>query len=172
VRRLFNLQKWPSLKINCMIRSFKYFILLFGSLFGFFFHATAQTSVHDVRGSGRVVPLISEPAPKLIVEPPLKDLLQLGKVIIQYHTENIRILSVLGQTAVDVSPRIGHLHITVDNAPWHWAHTTIDPLIVVGLTEGSHRILIELADPAHNVIDSKTVTFTIPSSKDSNMSHH
>jgi hypothetical protein len=155
-----------------MLRSNKYFIFLFGSLFGLAFHATAQTSAPDVRGSGRVVPLISEPAAKLIVDPPLKDLLQLGKVIIQYHTENLRIVSVFGEAAVNVSPRLGHLHITVDNAPWHWAHASNDPIIIVGLKEGSHRILIELADPAHNVIDSNTVTFTIPQLKGSSEHHH
>ena len=35
-------------------------------------------------------------------------------------------------------------------------------VVVVGLAPGPHRILFELADPTHRVIDSKTVHFTIP----------
>jgi len=37
-----------------------------------------------------------------------------------------------------------------------------EPLIIQGLTPGLHRILIELADPTHRVIDSKTVSVEIP----------
>jgi hypothetical protein len=37
-----------------------------------------------------------------------------------------------------------------------------EPLIIQGLTPGPHRVLIDLADPTHLVIDSKTVSFEIP----------
>jgi hypothetical protein len=33
---------------------------------------------------------------------------------------------------------------------------------VVGLKPGPHRVLIELADPTHRVIDSKVVSFDVP----------
>jgi hypothetical protein len=35
-------------------------------------------------------------------------------------------------------------------------------VIVVGLKPGPHKVLFELADPTHRVIDSKTVGFEIP----------
>jgi hypothetical protein len=37
-----------------------------------------------------------------------------------------------------------------------------EPLIIQGLTPGPHRVLIELADPTHRMIDSKTVSLEIP----------
>jgi hypothetical protein len=98
--------------------------------------------------------------------------LQSGKVVILYHTENLRIVSVFGQAALGISPRVGHIHITVDDAPWHWADTSNEPIIIVGLKEGSHRILVELADPTHKVIDSKTVTFIVPGLKQADKHHH
>jgi len=35
-------------------------------------------------------------------------------------------------------------------------------VIVVGLPPGPHKVLFELADPTHRVIDSKTISFEIP----------
>ena len=32
----------------------------------------------------------------------------------------MRIVPVFGKGALDVSPRIGHVHISVDDAPWHF----------------------------------------------------
>ena len=68
-----------------------------------------------------VVPIDNEPAPKLIVEPPLPGPLAKGVVFIPYRVENLRILPVGGAAARNVSPRVGHLHITVDDLPWQWA---------------------------------------------------
>jgi hypothetical protein len=56
-----------------------------------------------------------QPAAKLIVEPPAPELLAKGLVSIQYRTENVHILPVFGPAALAISPRIGHLHITVDD---------------------------------------------------------
>lgn len=109
-----------------------------------------------------VTPLESEPAPKLIVYPPLAEALARGVVIIQHRTENTRILPVFGKNALDVSPRLGHLHVTVDDRPGTWAHTSGDPIIVVGLTPGAHKILVEIADPNHNILARETVAFTVP----------
>jgi hypothetical protein len=75
------------------------------------------------------------------------------------------VLPVFGEGALDVSPRIGHIHITVDDAPWHFVDTSGETLILVGLEPGSHKVLIELADPTHKVITSETVTFTMPDLK-------
>jgi hypothetical protein len=37
-----------------------------------------------------------------------------------------------------------------------------EPLIIQGLAPGPHRVLIELADPTHHVIDAQTVNLVIP----------
>ena len=124
--------------------------------------ASAQ-SAKDVVGATPWEPLEHEPAAKLVVDPPLAEPLSRGAAVIQYRTENFRILPVLGTAAVNVTPRAGHLHVTVDDLPWHWAdagdsHT----VIVVGLPPGPHKILIELADPLHRVITGQTVRFVVP----------
>ncbi|WP_245616828.1 DUF6130 family protein [Amycolatopsis taiwanensis] len=81
---------------------------------------------------------------------------------IRYRAENLRIVSVYGPNALDVSPRIGHIHVTVDDAPWHWADGSGEPLIIQGLPAGPHRVWIGLADPTHKILDSKTVDFVVP----------
>jgi hypothetical protein len=72
------------------------------------------------------------------------------------------VISVFGAGALQVSPRIGHLHITVDDAPWHFVDASGDTVIIVGLLPGPHKILFELADPTHRVITRETVYFQIP----------
>jgi Family of unknown function (DUF6130) len=69
------------------------------------FTAMAQTA-RDIRGPAPVVPLASEPAPRIVIDPPLAGPLALGRVVIQYRAENLRIVPVFGPAAVDVSPRI------------------------------------------------------------------
>ncbi len=106
-------------------------------------------------------PSAQEPA-RLIVAPPLPDALARGLVVIQYRAENRRIVPVFGPAALAVVPRIGHLHVTIDRAPWHWVDASGEPLFIQGLLPGPHEVLIELADPTHHVIDGETVTFEIP----------
>ena len=109
------------------------------------------------------LPVANEPPPKLIVEPPIPHRLAKGAVLIPYRTENFRILPVFGPGALDVSPRAGHLHVTVDDLPWHWADASDDQtVVVVGLPPGPHKILLELARPDHTVISGQTVTFVVP----------
>ena len=124
-------------------------------------NAGPQTA-RDVRGPAAVIPLASEPPAKIVVDPPLPDALARGLVVIQYRTENLRIVPVFGPGALDVSPRIGHLHLTVDDGPWHWVDASGEPLIIQSLTPGPHRVLIELADPTHRVIDQAVVNVVIP----------
>jgi hypothetical protein len=123
--------------------------------------AFAQTA-KDVRGPSPLVAIENEPPAKLIVDPPLPEQLAMGLVFIQYRAENLRIVPVFGKGALDVSPRIGHVHLTVDDAPWHFVDASGETVIVVGLEPGPHKVLFELADPTHRVIDSKTVSFEIP----------
>jgi hypothetical protein len=109
-----------------------------------------------------ILPVQSEAAPKLTAFPPLAEPLARGVVIIQYQVENIRIMPIFGQKADDVSPRLGHLHVTVDDWQGTWAHTSQDPIIVVGLKPGPHKILLEVADPTHKILTSTTVSFLVP----------
>jgi hypothetical protein len=123
---------------------------------------SAAQSAKDIRGPSPLIAIENEPPPKLIVDPPLPGPLALGRVFIQYRTENLRVVPVFGKGALTVSPRIGHIHITVDESPWHFVDASGETIILVGLSPGSHKVLIELADPTHKVITSQTVAFTIP----------
>jgi hypothetical protein len=122
-------------------------------------------SAKDIRGPSPLVAIENEAPPKLIVDPPLAEPLALGRVFIQYRTENLRVVPVFGKGALDVSPRIGHVHISVDDAPWHFVDASGETIILVGLEPGPHKVLVELADPTHKVITSQTVKFIVPERK-------
>jgi len=128
--------------------------------------ASAQTA-RDVKGATELVALDSEPAVKLIVDSPIPEQLALGRVFIQYRTENLRILPVFNRTALAVSPRVGHLHVKVDDQSWPFVDTSNETLVLVGLPPGPHKVLLELADPTHRPIPnaSKVVEFTVPAPK-------
>jgi hypothetical protein len=131
---------------------------------GMLFVTTAfAQSATEVRMPSPLVAIGNEPAPKLIVEPPLPGPLARGAVLIPFRVENLRILPVLGAAARNLSPRVGHVHVTVDDLPWRWAHfDDTNTIVVNGLPPGQHKVLIELADPEHRVIIGQTVTFTVP----------
>ena len=121
-----------------------------------------DATARDIRGPAPVVPLKSEPPARLVVDPPIPEALAKGRVFIQYRAENLRIVQVFGPAALAVSPRIGHIHITVDDLPWHWADASGEQLILTGLPVGPHKILIELVNANHQTIDQKTVSFVVP----------
>lgn len=121
--------------------------------------------VADTDSPPAILSLESESAPRLIAYPPLSEPLAHGVVIIQFRTEYARIMPVFGKVAAEVSPRLGHLHVTVDDWKGTWAHTSEDPIILVGLTPGTHKVLLEVADPTHKIITSTTVSFTVPEKK-------
>ena len=125
----------------------------------------AAQSARDVRGPSPLIAIENEEPAKLIVDPPLPEPLSKGLVFIQYRTENLRVVPVFGKGALQVSPRIGHVHVTVDDAGWHFVDASGETIIVVGLKPGPHKVLIELADPTHRVITSETVKFRVPGSK-------
>jgi hypothetical protein len=139
-------------------------VIAVGSLVGG--KAYAQ-SAREVRGASPLVAIDDEAPAKLIVDPPLPEPLAMGRVFIQYRTENLRVIPVFGQGALTVSPRVGHIHITVDDAPWHFVDASGETIILVGLIPGPHRVLIELADPTHRVITSQTVKFVVPDNRHS-----
>jgi hypothetical protein len=125
--------------------------------------ATAQTA-RDVKGATPLVAIQNEAPAKLIVDPPIPEQLALGRVFIQYRTENLRILPVFGKAALEVSPRIGHLHYYVDDQAWPTVDTSGETVVFVGLPPGPHKVRLELADTIHRPIPncSTVVEFTVP----------
>jgi hypothetical protein len=136
-----------------------------------FAHGSTPTA-REVRGASPYVSIEGEAAPKLIVDPPLAKGLMLGVFWAQYRVENLHIAPVFGAGALEVSPRVGHLHITVDDLPWWWADASDSKTVdIAGLPPGRHKVTISLVDANHNVFPGQVVTvpFTIP---DSAPSHH
>jgi hypothetical protein len=121
----------------------------------------AQTA-GEVRGAAAVEPLQNEPAAKIIVDPPLAEPLSRGRVVIQYRTEHLHIVPVFGPAALAVSPRVGHIHVTVDDASWVWADASDEPVVLNGLSPGPHTIRLELETANHQRLDQGAVTFTVP----------
>jgi hypothetical protein len=131
--------------------------------------ASAQTA-KDVKGPTPLVAIQNEPPAKLIVDPPIPEQLALGRVFIQYRTENLRILPVFGKAALEVSPRVGHLHYYVDDQSWPIVDTSGETVVLVGLQPGPHKVRLDLADAVHRPIPgaSQTVEFTVPAPKSQN----
>lgn len=125
--------------------------------------ASAQTA-REVKGATPLVAIPNEPPPKLIVDPPIPEQLALGRVFIQYRTENLRILPVFGAAALTVSPRVGHMHIVVDDATWPIVDTNGETFVGVGMRPGPHKVVFQLADTLHRPIPgtAQTVTFVVP----------
>ena len=115
-----------------------------------------------VLGPAAIVALTApQPPARLIVDPPLPGPLSEDRVYIQYRAVNLRILPVFGPKALEVSPRIGHINVVVDEAPWHWADASGEVLIIVGLPPGPHKVEITLANANHQPLDCATVSFTL-----------
>jgi hypothetical protein len=103
----------------------------------------AQTA-RDIRGPAAVVPLATEPAPRIVIDPPIADWLAQGRVVIQYRAENLRIVPVFGPNALEVADASG------------------EPLIINCLPPGPHKVLIELVNANHQPLERGVVTFVIP----------
>jgi hypothetical protein len=135
----------------------------------------ASPSAREVRGASPYVAIENEPAPKLFVDPPLAAGLSQGVFWAQYRVENLRIAPVFGAGALQASPRIGHLHITVDELPWWWAdasdNNTVD---IAGLPPGPHKVTITLVDANHNPIPGQAaiLQFTVPKSAPTQHHHN
>src|SRR3954447_1083970 len=103
-----------------------------------FFTAAAMAQVPTDRcKASPIIPLANgnqQPPPKVLIDPPLAGpLSSRGVVIIQYCAENLHIVPVFGPNAVSVSPRVGHIHVALDEAPWVWADASGNPIILQGL---------------------------------------
>ena len=126
--------------------------------------ASAQTA-REIRGPSPYEQIENEAPQRLIVDPPLAEPLRIGVFQAQYRVENMRILPVFGAGALQASPRIGHLHVIVDDLPWWWAdasdNNTVD---VAGLPPGPHRVTIQLVDANHEVVPGqvRVLEFTVP----------
>jgi hypothetical protein len=138
--------------------------LSIGALTEYGITADAQTATNACRPP-QVIPLTAtEPAAKLVIGAPLPEPLESrGVVVIPYCAENMHIAPVFGRGALTVSPRVGHVHVTVDASPWRWADASGTPIILQGLPPGPHTVLIELVNANHEVVDKGTVTFDVPS---------
>jgi len=126
--------------------------------------AMAQNATDNCRPAP-VIPLAgaTEPPAKIAIDPPLAGPLASRRVvIIQYCAQNLHIAPVFGPDALAVSPRVGHIHVRVDDASWVWADASGNPIILMGLPPGPHKVLIELEDANHHTLDKGTVSFVIP----------
>ncbi len=131
-------------------------------------------SARKIRGASPYDEIKNEPAPRLIVDAPLADRLEQGIVHIQWRVENVHIVPVFGKGALNVSPRVGHLHIHVDDLPWWWADASnINTIDLAGMPPGPHKIRIDLVNANHAPFpeQSRTVTFTIPEGASHSQSH-
>ena len=126
---------------------------------------THSQSAKAIRGASPYLEIKNEPAPLLIVDSPLPDLLDQGVVWIQWRAENVNIVPVFGKGALSASPRVGHLHVHVDDLPWLWADASnINTIDMAGMPPGPHKVRIELVNAMHEAFpgQSRTVTFTVP----------
>lgn len=130
-----------------------------------------EASAKDIRGASPYVAIENEPAPKLIVDSPLPEGLVQGVYWAQYRVENLHIVPAFGTSSLQVSPRIGHLHVIVDDLPWWWADASdTNTVDIANLPPGQHKVKIQLVDSNHNVFPGQEVTqtFTIPKYQSAN----
>jgi len=86
----------------------------------------------------------------------------------------VHIVPVFGKGALSASPRVGHLHIRVDDVPWLWADASdINTIDLAGMPAGPHKIQIDLVNANHEVFpgQSKMVTFTVAKGAPSSHGH-
>ena len=132
----------------------------------------APATAKEVRGVSVFTEIENEPPPRLFVDEPLPEGLAHGVVWIQWRVENLHVVPVFGKRAINTSPRVGHLHVHVDDVGWWWADASdINTVDIAGLSEGPHKVRLELVNANHEPFpgQSKTVTFTIP--KGASLSH-
>jgi hypothetical protein len=125
----------------------------------------------EVHGTAAAQPIQSGFPAKLVIDPPLAEPLSRGVLFIQYRAENLHIVPLFGSAALAVSPRVGHIHVTVDNAPWHWADASGNPVIISGLAPGQHKVLFQLVNPDHQPIDQVTLQVTVPAEQPHEAAH-
>ncbi len=136
---------------------------------------SASKSAKEVRGQSPYLETDNQPPPKLYVDQPLPEGLAQGLVWIQWRVENLNVVPIFGKGATNTSPRVGHLHVHVDDLGWWWADpSNVNTIDIAGLTEGPHKVRLELVNTNHEPFpgQSKTVTFTIPKGASLNLHKH
>jgi len=126
--------------------------------------AVAQNATDACRLTS-VIPLAggTEPAAKIVIDPPLPGpLAGRGVAVIQYCAQNLHLAPVFGPGALAASPRVGHIHVRLDDASWVWADASGNPIILMGLPPGPHKVTLELEDANHNALDKGVVSFVVP----------
>jgi hypothetical protein len=124
----------------------------------------AVPSAKEIRGASPYAEIENEPPPRLFVDEPLPEGLEQGLVWIQWRVENLNVVPVFGKGTANVSPRVGHLHVHVDDVGWWWADASnINTIDIAGLSPGRHKVRLELVNANHEPFpgQSKTVTFTL-----------
>jgi Family of unknown function (DUF6130) len=126
--------------------------------------AALAQSPKDGCGPTSVIALTGEEPPaKIVTYPPLAEpLASRGVAIIQHCVQNLHLVPVFGPNALAVSPRVGHIHVRIDGASWVWADASGQPIILMGLPPGPHKVLIKLEDANHHTLDESLVTFVVP----------
>ena len=124
-------------------------------------------------GPAAVIPVSGqEPQAKILVDPPLAGpLASRGVAIISYCTQNLHVVPVFGPGAVTASPRIGHIHVGVDDASWVWADASGNPIILQGLAPGPHKVRVDLVDANHHALDKVAISFVVPETATSEQHH-
>jgi len=130
-------------------------------------HATPALAQYptDACRITQVVPLdgAAQPPAKILVDPPLPGpLAARGVVVIQYCALNLHLAPVFGAGALSASPRVGHVHVSLDDAPWVWMDASGNPIILMGLPPGPHKVTLELNDANHHPLDKAVVNFVVP----------
>lgn len=150
--------------VNLRCTSLKNAYLLTIAACALFATGAAAQSVTDQCGLAQVIPLTAaEPPAKILVDPPLAGpLASRGVAIIQYCARNIHLAPVFGAGALAASPRVGHIHVRLDDAPWVWADASGSPVILMGLPPGPHKVALELEDANHHTLDKAAVAFVVP----------
>jgi hypothetical protein len=149
------------MKSNHLLRTF---LLSVAAVLLYAMTAIAQNAT-DICRIAPVIPLGngSEPPAKIVVDPPLAGpLASRGVIIIQYCALNLHIAPVFGPDALAVTPRVGHIHVRVDDASWVWADASGNPIILQGLLPGPHKVFIDLVDANHHSLDKGMVAFVVP----------
>ena len=123
--------------------------------------AVAQ-SLPDPRIAGAVLLLSQEAPAKIAADPPLAGPLSRGQAVIPYRTWNIRLLPQFGPAAAALSPRIGHLHLALDDAPWVWVNAGGEPVVINGLRSGPHKLRLQLETANHQQLAEDSVSFVVP----------
>ena len=96
----------------------------------------------------------------------------LGPVaIIKFHAENFKIENLAGHDAMHhegamagMGDNAGHVHVTLDDNSWYWVHSNSDPVVIAGLSAGSHKVSLELVGAGHKPLNpptKQTVSFTM-----------